>query len=645
MKDPAENQRFIYQFGKFVLDPQERTLLADGKPIRLPAKEFETLLLLVENNGRALSKEEMLQTLWPGTFVEENNLAKYVSLLRKLLNSGDEITIETLPKHGYRFSAEVTQGLQAAQETILEKRTVKRVTLTYHEDDEDKLVPAHLEGKERVSRQRYLFGFLIAGLLLLAVVVGIFYLRDTSNQPMNLAGTRSLAVLPFKPVTAEDGDEYLKLGLTDALITKLSSLKHVVVRPTSAVRNYGTQEPLTAGRELGVDVVVDGNVQQIGQQIRVTVQLVNVRDGRLLWGGKFDEKFTDIFSVQDAISEQVARTLELQLTGEEKSLLAKRYTTNAEAHRAYVRGRFFWNRRTPHDLKEAIKHLNEAVAKDPTYALAYAGLADAYSLVADYSAVSAKESYQKAREAALKALALDGNLAEAHTSLAYVKMYHYWDWEGAESGYRRAMALNPNYATAHQWYSEYLTAMGRFDEALTEVRRAKEIDPLSPIVNAGEVWILYFARRYDEAIQQGLKIAEMSPEFAEIHEYLKRCYDQKGMYREAIAARQTRRKLAGLDPVETGTLRAAAEAASAETYWEKRLEQETQDARQEKPASFDMAEIFAQLGDRENAFDWLEKAYEEHHYALMYLKVAPNLDLLRSDPRFANLLRRVRLAS
>ncbi|MGI8882954.1 MAG: tetratricopeptide repeat protein [Pyrinomonadaceae bacterium] len=231
-------------------------------------------------------------------------------------------------------------------------------------------------------------------------------------------------------------------------------------------------------------------------------------------------------------------------------------------------------------------------------------------------------------------------MAEAHTSLAYVKMYYYWDWQGAEAEYRRAISLNPNYAGAHQWYSEYLTAMGRFDEALVEIRRAKEIDPLSPSINAGEVWILYFARRYDEAIGRGREIAEMKPQFAEIHEYLKRCYDQKGMYAEAIAARQSRRKLVGSDATETPALRDAASAANSSDYWKKRLEQEIEEARSESPELFNMAEIYAQLGEKDLAFKWLERAIENRSYEVMYLKVAPNLDPLRSDPRFDDLLKR-----
>jgi tetratricopeptide (TPR) repeat protein len=223
-------------------------------------------------------------------------------------------------------------------------------------------------------------------------------------------------------------------------------------------------------------------------------------------------------------------------------------------------------------------------------------------------------------------------------------MYFYWDWQGAENGYRRAIALNPNYATAHQWYSEYLAAMGRFDEALAEIRRAKEIDPLAPVINAGEIWILYHARRYDEAIEQGKKLQNMNPEFAEVHEYLKRCYDQKAMYREAVAARQMRRKLAGVDPAMTAAIKRAEAARDHRSYWLARLEQEVADSSTEPPYPFEMAEIYSQLGDKDKAFEWLQRAFQDRAYLIMYLKVAPNLDPLRSDPRFTEALRGVGLA-
>ena len=642
--ETAENKGLVYEFGRFVLDPNERTLFSDGSPLHLPAREFETLLLLVENNGRALSKDEMIAAIWKDAFVEEGNLAKQISRLRKILNTDDEQFIETIPKHGYRFSADLRVAYSDnADPVILEKRTVNRISLKYQDGTEEKLLPV-AENAIRPPGRRSL-GFLFTAVLL-ALLGGVFYLWyiSTSDDSVGVSGIRSVAVLPFKPVSGDDSDEYLRLGLTDTLITKLSSLKHFVVRPTNAVRKYGSQDALSSGRELGVDAVLDGNVQRVGQQVRVTVQLVSVKDGRVLWGGKFDEKFTDLFNVQDTIAEQVARALEVGLTGDDKRLLAKHYTTNPEAHYAYVRGRFAWNKRTVKDLNEALVHFKDAIAKDPNYALAYAGLADTYSLLADYRGGPAVELYDKAKEAAVKALALDDTLAEAHTSLAYINMYRFWDWQAAESGYRRAIELNPNYSTAHHWYSEYLSAMGRFDEALTEIRRAKEIDPLSLVINAGEVWVLYYARRYDEAIDQGHKLMELDPEFTEVNEYLKRCYDQKGQYREAIAARQRRRKLAGVDAAETPVLKRAANANSHEEYWKSRLEQEIEDARTEPPAPFDMAEIYAQIGDRDKAFEWLEKAFESRNYLIMYLRVAPNLDPLRSDPRFTEILVRTGLS-
>lgn len=647
--ETTENKGLVYEFGRFVLDPNERTLLSDGKRLHLPAKEFETLLMLVENNGRALSKEEMMSALWQDAFVEEVNLAKQISKLRKILNIDDEQFIETIPKHGYRFVADLrlTQSLDR-EPIVVEKRLVKRITVSRSDNSSTELLPpANALMLWRNDRSLRSGGMIaIATLFFLAfAALAYFFLTGAGENTGGVPLVKSVAVLPFRSLGGQSVDEDIRLGLTDALTTKLGNLKQTLVRPTNAVRIYEGVEPLAAGRKLGVEAVLDGTVQHVDGQIRVTVQLINVRDGSVLWGGKFDQEFTDIFNVQDAIAEEVARAIEPGLTGEEKSLLTKRYTTNPEAHHAYVRGRYAWNKRTMEDLRDSIRHFNDAIAQDPNYALAYAGLADSYSLLADYRGAPGEQSYERAREAARKALTIDDELAEAHTSLAYVSMYRDWDWEGAETGYRRAIQLNPNYATAHQWYSEYLAAMGRFDEALAAIRRAKEIDPLAPVINAGEVWILYHARRYDEAIEQGEKLQKISPEFAEVHEYLKRCYDQQRMFKDAIAARQMRRKLTGLDPLETPAIKRASSAENHETYWRSRLQQEIADAQQEPPSTFDMAEIYAQLGEKDKAFEWLEKAFEERTYTMMYLKVAPALDPLRGDARFDEMLRRVNLAN
>jgi DNA-binding winged helix-turn-helix (wHTH) protein/TolB-like protein len=512
---------------------------------------------------------------------------------------------------------------------------------------ESKALRTSEEKRSQVNRRRRLIvAAVVAVLVGLTLGLTYWWSSRTSITPEVAVMDRSLAVLPFKSIGAGEDDEYLGLGMADALITKLSNIRDLNIRPTSTIRKYTArdQDPVAAGRELRVAAVVQGSVQRVGEQVRVTVQLVSVRDGTPLWGQKFDEQFTNIFAIQDQISEAVAQALTLSLTNAEKQLLTKHYTANSGAHELYLKGRYFWNKRTVEGLKKAISYFNEAVEKDPSYALAYVGLADSYGLLADYNGLLPNQAYPQANKAAMKALELDERLAEAHATLAFIKTTYEWDWAGAEKEYRRAIELNPNYETAHQWYAEYLAGMSRHAEALAEIRRAREINPTSLIINAVEAWVLYHAREYDQAIAQGQKVLEMDPNFAEVYEYLKRCYDQKGMYREAIAARQMRRKLAGFDSEETTALREAAAATLPGVYWQKRLEQEMEESKREPSTSFDMAEIFAQLGNKDQAFVWLERAYEERYFMMMYLKVAPNFDPIRSDPRFAELLRRVGLS-
>ena len=694
----------LYEFGEFRLETSERVLLRNGKRVTITPKALETLLVLVQNGGRLVNKEDLIKAVWADTFVEEANLARNIWTLRKVL--GDDDTnhryIETVPKRGYRFIAPVTevpienadflfhrrvrarfvseeletseepstetgedeelQPIESVQvkpltsdhdaDVVSQRRTVARIVQEESEGNRGAEVKpadqlktlAAAEREKNTSRTRVVF-LTAVGVVLVALALGIAkpWRSRTPEGTTTAAPVRSLAVLPFKPIGSGDEDEYLGLGMADALITKLSNKREIIIRPTSAVRKYNApdQDPVAAARELGVETVVEGSVQRVGEQVRVTVQLVSARDGTPLWGQKFDERFTNIFAVQDQISEQVVRALTLSLSSAEKQLLTKRYTENSEAYQLYLKGRFFWNKRTVEGLQKGISYFNEAVEKDPSYALAYVGLADSYSLLSDYNGLPPKEAYPQAKKATIQALALDEQLSEAHATLGTIKAAYDWDWPGAEIQYRRAIELNPNNETAHQWYAEYLSGMARHEEALAEIRRAKEINPLSLIINSVEAWILYHARQYDEAIAQAQKVVEMDPHFPEAYEYLKRCYDQKGMYREAIAARQMRRKVAGFDAKETRALREAAAATSARVYWQKRLEQEVEESKRELNTAFDGAEIYAQLGEKDKAFLLLERAYDERYFMMMYVKVAPNLDPLRSDPRFADLLRRL----
>jgi TolB-like protein/DNA-binding winged helix-turn-helix (wHTH) protein/Tfp pilus assembly protein PilF len=651
MSRPAQR---LYEFGPFRLDPAEHVLLRDGEPVALRPKEFAVLVALVENHGHALTKEELLKGVWSGQLVEEGNINRQISALRRALGetTGGPQYVETIPKVGYRFVAPVRETRDRGADVVIERHTVARIVTEEEEvangggelepSPEPKALPA--SGEKDVNRRRGL-ALVAAAVLLVGLTLALAYAWSSrkSQETKTVAAVRSLAVLPFKPIGAGEEDEYLGLGMADALITKLSNIREINVRPTSAVRKYDSpdQDPVAAGRELRVEAVIEGSVQRVGDRIRVTVQLVSARDGAPLWAEKFNEQFTNIFAVQDRISEQAARALTLTLSGAEQELLAKRYTENSEAHELYLKGRYFWNKRTMEGLKKGISYFSEAVKKDPAFALAYVGLADSYSLLSDYGWLPPNEAYPRAKEAAEKALKLDDQLAEAHTALASIKVGYDWDWSDAESEYRRAIELNPNYETAHQWYAEYLSGMGRHQEAIAEIRRAREINPASLIINAVEVSVLCIAREYDQGISQGQKALEMDPQFAEVYGYLRRCYEQKGMYKEAIFARQMRRKLAGLDAGETAALREAAAATSARVYWQKRLEQEMAELKQELDTAFDLAEIYAQLGEKDQAFAWLERAYEGRSFMMLYLKSAPNLDPLRSDPRYADLLRRI----
>ena len=651
MSRPA---KCLYEFGPFRLDPAEHVLLRDGEPVALRPREFAVLVALVENHGHALTKDELLNGVWSGQLVEEGNINRQISTLRRALGetSDEPQYVETIPKVGYRFVAPVREIRDRGADLVIERHTVARIVTEEEEvanggcvfepSPEPKALSA--SGEKEVNRRRGL-AVVAAAVLLVGLTLALAYAWSSrkSQETKTIATVRSLAVLPFKPIGAGEEDEYLGLGMADALITKLSNIREINIRPTSAVRKFDApdQDPVAAGRALGVEAVIEGSVQRVAERIRVTVQLVSVRDGAPLWAEKFDEQFTNIFAVQDRISEQVARSLTLTLSGAERELLTKRYTENSEAHQLYLKGRYFWNKRTIEGMNKGVGYFSEAVEKDPSYALAYVGLADSYSLLSDYGGLPPKEAYPQAKKAAMRAVELDERLAEAHATLAYIKTGYDWDWPGAEEEFRRAIELNPNYETAHQWYAEYLSGMGRHEEAIAEIRRAREINPLSLIINAVEVSVLCIAREYDQGISQGQKALEMDPHFAEVYGYLRRCYDGKGMYREAITARQTRRKLAGHDAKETAALREAAAATSARVYWQKRLEQEVEESKQELSSAFEVAEILAQLGERDRALAWLERAYEERSFMMLYLKVAPNLDPLRSDSRYADLLRRV----
>lgn len=570
----ANGVRHFYEFGDFRLDANRHRLLRDGGIIPVSPKALETLIVLVQNPGKVLEREALMQTVWAGAIVEDANLTVAISQLRKALGqNGDSAEfIETIPRVGYRFVADMREVVEERAPLITKNGTAR----TGMEEQffsganaalEDE-PPADLESGEVGFHNGALSGpqtslraepqvpmasaesrafrwtnrrpLALAAVLALGLVGLVIYWRAVSGPklPANTAEVKSMAVLPLQTLGAKSEDEYLGLGLADALINQLGKMRQIVIRPLSAVQRYAGAEPhdpLVAGRELGVQAVLDGNVQHEGGKLRVTMRLLRVGDGVALWSGTFDERFTDIFTMQDAISEQVARASVLNVNKQEKELLTRRHTDNVQAYQLYLKGRYFWNKRTAPGLQQSLAYFGQAIEIDPTYALAYAGLADSYALLVWQDELPQKEFIPKAKSAAIKALEIDETLGEAHTSLGFVRFWYDWDFAGAESEYRRAIELNPDYATAHHWYGEFLVLVGRPDEGFKELRLAQQADPLSLVINADIGKCFFFTHQQDRAIEQLRKTLEMDPDFPVARLFLAMAYNQKGMHETAIA--------------------------------------------------------------------------------------------------------------
>lgn len=510
-------------------------------------------------------------------------------------------------------------------------------------------LPAKLKAEARrhvVTRRNRM---LIAALLLLGLglLAGWFvFLRPMSPAPQaNLAAIseKSIAILPFRPLTGGTGDGALELGMADALIAKLSPSRELIIPSLSSVSRYLGGDPVAAGRELRVHSVLDGNVQKLGDRIRVIARLIKVADGSALWAGTFDEKFTDVFEVQDAIAQKVAAALALRLSEEEKKRLTKRYTENTEAYQLYLKGRFSWNKYTDEGFRKSIEYFKEAVEKDPSYALAYSGLADSYSLLGEMGLVPPHEVFPQGRGYAEKALALDETLAPAHVSLGIVKLFYDWDFAGAEKDLRRAKELNPNYPDAYHFYGHYLELVGQFEDAIIETKRGVELDPTSLVINTELGLAYYFARQYDQVITQLRKTLELDPTFSYASYTLATAYAQKGAYQEELAELNRARPISAEWAYiinELGYLHAALGRRSEALAI---VEQLNERRAREYIDPVLIAYVHAALGDRDQAFAWLETAFEERSGLICWIEIEPKFDPLRADPRFADLLRRMGL--
>jgi TolB-like protein/DNA-binding winged helix-turn-helix (wHTH) protein/Tfp pilus assembly protein PilF len=618
----SEQNQHFYEFGPFRLEPSKRRLLRDGKTIRLTPKAFDLLLVLVEESGRTVGKDELLERVWAGTIVEENNLNQNITALRKSLGDSRQESqyIATIPGVGYRFVAPVKK---------------EEFTQISKEEAKAGVVPA--------GRRKLVPYALLIALLLVAAVAGYaLYTREKPRPAMS-----SIKVLPLENLSGDAAEEYFADGMTDALIGDLAQIGslHVISR-TSSMHYKGTNKslPQIAG-EINVDAVVEGTVQRSGNRVVVRAQLIQAATDRHLWVQTYTRDVRDVLELQSEIAQAIAREVQIQLTPGEEARLTARRPVQPKAYDNYLQGRYlYWNRRTEENLNKAIELFQNAIKEDASYAPAYVGLADCYNAlsVVQVGALPPIEGRRRAEEAATKALELDSGLAEAYTALGYINHYN-WNWNAAEQHFKRALDLNPNYANAHNFYASYLMSRGRIDESIAASNRARELDPFSLAISAQRGFLLENARRYSEAIEQLRAVIAMDPNHYQAYWTLGHTYAANKQLDEAIVAAEKAVGLSERAPGALGMLGLAYGLAGRKAEATKILNEllELSKTRYVTPAAF--VNVYIGLGDKDQVFVWLEKAYAERSNYIAYLKVFPMLDSIRSDRRFGNLVGRVGL--
>lgn len=645
-------QIHFYEFGSFRLDVGEHTLRRGAETVPLNPKVFDTLLVLVRAGGRVVLKEELLSAVWPDSYVEEGSLTHNISVLRKALEGNGEGRkyIETVPRRGYRFIAEVRERLGEGDGAGSNGGPVVQESSAAPSEH---LNPPHAaaalphssDAPKAAGRRGWKFYFLSAvAFALVAAPLTLLLSRQraaaTDDPP------KSVAVLPFKAIGGDGDQGFVGLGMSNSIALKIGTLQSTTVLPASSAFKYSGRETdaRAAGRELGVEAVLDGAVQRSGEAIRVTAQLIRVGDGKVLWSGQFDTRYGDIFAVQDSISEQVAEAITPRLNSVERERLVKQPTRNTEAYQAYTLGVYFWSKRTKEDLIKAIDYFRQAIGKDPNYALAYAKLADCYhlSLANYYDIVPPWQARELERTAALKAMELDDTSADSHMAIATVNEWQR-DYRGADSEYRRAIELDPNSSIARVRYAYFLYYSIRLDEALPLMRRAQELDPASPITTGAFGFMLMLARRYDESITYLQRSLELDPSIISGHYNLGAAYVMKGRFDEAIAEFQRVPDYQRLDALQAlgCTYALAGRRADASKVLEKLIQLKEHGSERERQLvlPYNIALLYSDLGDNNNAFLWLDKQ-EINPMIVAALTYDPQLDTLRDDQRFAEFLRR-----
>ena len=615
----------FYDFGPFRIDPAKRLLLRESEPVSLKPKAFDTLLFLVQNRGRVVEKDEMLKALWPDTFVEEANLTQHISLVRKALGekAGENRFILTIPGRGYQFVAdvrEIAEGDEAGESRV--ERSLSA----------------------RFFRQALGWKMLTAYALLIAVAFTLGYVWNRRQSARAGEPVRSIAVLPFKSAGGSAEDEYVRLGLTEALISKFNGLSYVTVRQLSEVLKYNKPDadPLAAGRALAVDAVLDGVIQKSDGRIRLTARLLDVRVGETLWVQSFDEQWSDIFAMQDAIAVQISRTLAMVLTIEDRQRVARRHTNNAEAYGLYLQAAYLYGKRTAEAIEKSDEFMRRAIELDPNFALAYQGLAINYGFPRPF--LSPREAQQKQKEYLRKALERDNTLGTSHMLMASLKWRGDLNAKEAEKYFRRAVELEPNNVNTRRGYGLFLAEQGRLDEGIREMELAQKLSPTSLSTMTVLAALYAYARRYDDAIRQYEKVLELDSSYSSAHAGLGWVRARKGAYEEALASLE---KAAELETVNKSNVQAffgytfAKMGRQDETI---RTLHQVEELRKHGQGSWGaMAVIYAAQSEKSQSLISLEKALEEREWWAFSIKVNPLFDDLRSDPRFDDLLRRIGL--
>lgn len=632
--------RQLYEFDGFLLDADKRLLFGEnGEVVSLMPKALEILFYLVQRAGTVVEKDELMSAIWPDTIVEENNLTQNISALRRILGEKhrENRFIATVPGRGYKFVANV-RVLDGSNLSVSKLDEVERDP-TYSTSDTTSRVTPQEHGLPDLpnSGRRWLIG--LAFLVLLGVgTVG--FLIWTENSPnTDSAPIRSLAVLPFKPLVSENRDESMEFGMADALISKLSGGYQISVRPLATVRRFTSieQDPVEAGRLLGVDAVLDGGIQLADDRVRISAKLLRVSDGKQLWAGQYDERSTDIFTLQDSISARVASALRATLG----SRTTKNYTDDLEAYQLFSKGKFHSARLVLPEVQKGIAYFEQAIAIDPSYALAYVELADTYRSMVLTNDARPREVVPKAKTYALKAVELDSSLSEAHTALAVISFWYDFDPERAERHHLRALELDPNSSQSHFAYAHLLSNTGRHDKALLEIKRARELDPVSLVTNALEGQILFFAGKDDEALRVLTATAEMDKNFWLAPLFMSRIYLKKGMLDEAVESATTAAELTRGNSEAIATVGYAhAVAGRIDAARGVIRELENRSATRYVP-SYGLAAIYSALGERDKALDLLETSFAERDALMVFLKVDLKWDNMRSEPRFVELMRQM----